>query len=114
MPELIRDVPREEAAESATAPVEDPPPHDNRKQEAFTYLENNSAVAEKLINGGYGNLAYSGWKVIRETNQEIWIDLEAAWSSGGPSIHHIWSVDIPNKQVKALSQAARNLEAVTD
>lgn len=113
-PQLIRDVPREEAAETAAAPVEDPLPQDNRKQEAFSYLENNSPVAGKLINGGYGNLAYSGWKVIRETDQEIWIDIEAAWSSGGPSIHHIWSVDIPNKQVKALSQAARNLEALKD
>ena len=111
MPQLIRDVRNEEPA--ADEPVSTPPSAAlNPHQESFDYLGSSNAVAGKLINGGYSNLNYSGWKVIRETNQEVWIDIEASWSSGGPAIHHIWSVDLANRKTKALSQAARNLEAL--
>jgi len=112
MPDLIRDMPREEPTEESATPEENDSTGFDRQQEAFDYLENNAPVAGKLIRGGFSNLNYSGWKVIRETNQEIWIDVEATWDSGGPAIHHIWSVDLENNSVKALSQAARNLEAL--
>ena len=112
MPQLIRDIKKEEPSEKAPAPTEETVPQLNTNQDSFDYLEKNSAVAGKLISGGFGNLIYSNWRVVRETSQEVWIDLEAAWSSGGPVIHHIWSVDIENGKIRALSQAARNLEAL--
>ena len=108
MPQLIRDVKNELPPEETTPAAVPVDPH----QESFNYLEQNNPVAGKLVKGGYSNLSYSNWKVIRETSQEVWIDLEASWSTGGPAIHHIWSVDIANKKIKALSQAARNLEAL--
>lgn len=119
-PRLIRDVSREETREEMKEDtVESPPspgadPRAERQQKAFEYLGQNSLVAGSLINGGYDNLKYEGWKTIRETNQEVWVDIEASWTSGGPIIHHIWSVDTDNGTIKALSQAARNLEALKD
>lgn len=112
MPELIREVPSEATGKADEETNEEVSTGFDRQQKAFDYLENNAPVAGKLIRGGYGNLNYSGWKVIRETDQEIWIDIEATWDTGGPAIHHIWSVDVENDTVKALSQAARNLEAL--
>ena len=108
MPQLIRDVKDQLPPEETTPAAVPVDPH----QESFNYLKQNNPVAGKLVKGGYSNLSYSSWKVIRETSQEVWIDLEASWSTGGPAIHHIWSVDIVNKKIKALSQAARNLEAL--
>jgi len=112
MPQLIRDVPKEEPALETTDPADAKPAPAGKQEDSFAFLRKNSKVAEKLISGGYSNLVYSGWKVIRETDQEIWIDVEAVWSTGGPSIHHIWSVDVKNGSSKPLSQAARNLEAL--
>lgn len=114
MPQLIRDIKKEEPGEKAPAPAEETVPQLNTNQDSFDYLENNSAIAGKLISGGFSNLSYSNWRVIRETSQEVWIDIEASWSSGGPVIHHIWSVDIKNGKIRALSQAARNLEALNN
>jgi hypothetical protein len=112
MPQLIRDVKKNDPPAEVAAPAQETAPQLNSNQESFDYLEKNSAVAAKLINGGFSNLSYSNWKVIRETSQEVWIDIEAAWTSGGPAIHHIWSVDMDNGKIRALSQAARNLEAL--
>ena len=114
MPQLIRDVKKETPSEKAPAPAEETAPQLNSNQESFDYLGKNSTVAAKLINGGFSNLKYSTWKVIRETSQEVWIDVEAVWTTGGPAIHHIWSVDIKNGKIRALSQAARNLEAMSN
>ncbi len=114
MPLLIRDVKKEEPSAKAPAPAGETAPQLNSNQESFDYLAKNSAVAAKLINGEFSNLRYSSWKVIRETSQEVWIDIEAAWTTGGPVIHHIWSVDIKNGKIRALSQAARNLEAMNN
>ena len=114
MPQLIRDVKKETPSEKAPAPAEETAPQLNTNQESFDYLGKHSAVAAKLINGGFSNLNYSNWKVIRETSQEVWIDVEAVWTTGGPAIHHIWSVDIKNGKIRALSQAARNLEAMNN
>ncbi len=114
MPQLIRDVKKEEPSEKALAPAEEKTPEPNTNQESFDYLGKNSAVAAKLINGGFSNLSFTNWKVIRKTSQEVWIDVEAVWTTGGPAIHHIWSVDIKNGKIRALSQAARNLEAMNN
>ena len=114
MPQLIRDVKKDTPPAEVAAPPRETAPQLNSNQDSFDYLEKNSPVAAKLINGGFSNLNYSNWKVIRETSQEVWIDLEAGWTSGGPAIHHIWSVDIKNGKIRALSQAARNLEALNN
>jgi hypothetical protein len=114
MPQLIRDVKKNDPGDKAQVPAAETAPQLNNNQESFDYLGKNSATAGKLISGGYDNLSFSKWKVIRETSQEVWIDIEAAWSTGGTAIHHIWSVDIENGKIKALSQAARNLEALNN
>lgn len=114
MPQLIRDVKKEAPPAEVMAPAQETAPQIDSGQKSFDYLEKNSAVAAKLINGGFSNLSYLNWKVIRETSQEVWIDIEAAWTSGGPAIHHIWSVDTKNEKIRALSQAARNLEALSN
>jgi hypothetical protein len=85
-----------------------PPEHEL----AYNLLLENSAVAGKLANREYTSLDYRGdWRVVQQNKSEVWIDLIAHWTNGGDSVHFIWAVNPETRQVRPLSQAARNLEA---
>jgi hypothetical protein len=102
-----------EEAEPAVE-IAGPPPEaklPSAGEEAFDYLIENSVVAATLANGGYETLNYSKWRVVQETSQEVWIDLVANWSTGGPDVHFIWAVEKEGGKAKPISQAARNLES---
>jgi hypothetical protein len=79
---------------------------------AYNLLLENSVTAGKLANGEYSTLNYvNNWRVVQENKSELWIDLIAHWANGGDSVHFIWAVNQETRKVRALSQAARNLDS---
>jgi len=80
-------------------------------QEEYRLLLEKSEAAARLVAGGYSTLSYRDWRVVQETPKETWIDLQATWVNGGAEASFIWAVNKENGSVRALSQAARNLEA---
>jgi hypothetical protein len=77
---------------------------------AYEALVQNSQVAAKIVVGAYSTLNYQSWRVVQQNDREIWVDLIANWTNGGSEVHFIWSVSRDGKTVRALSEAARNLE----
>jgi hypothetical protein len=80
---------------------------------AYEALIQNSQAAAKIIVGAYPTLTYQSWRVVQRNDREIWVDLIANWTNGGSEVHFIWSVSRDGKTVRALSEAARNLERET-
>jgi hypothetical protein len=100
--------PQEESFDVETESSDRPSPE---QQQAYEQVLAGSTVASKLASGQYSTLQFTRWRVVQDTPREIWIDLVANWSTGGPEVHFIWSYNKKNSLVRPLSQAARNLES---
>jgi len=116
LPELKRSAGNlEDPADTASAPdleVKQEPAIPPEHELAYNILLENSEVAARLANREFATLIYEGnWRVVQQNKREIWIDLIAHWTKGGDSVHFIWAVNPDTGKVRALSQAARNLEA---
>jgi hypothetical protein len=96
--------------EAATEPEPDPGPPPE-VQEAFDRLLRESEVAGKLAWGEYTTLEFIDWRVVQQTDREIWFDLTGKWTGNDQEVHFIWSINTEDGKVRALSQEARNLEA---
>ncbi len=99
------------SAEEAVAEPEPDPGPAPEVQEAFDRLLRESDVAGKLAWGEYSTLEFVDWRVVQQTDREIWLDLTGKWTGNDQDVHFIWSVNIEDGKVRALSQEARNLEA---
>ncbi len=95
----------DEEAAAPTAPA--------RGAEDYQKLLSGSPVAAKLVAGGFSTISYLDWRVVQQTDTETWIDLIGRWNSSGDEVHFIWSVSRDSGNVRALSEAARNLERST-
>jgi hypothetical protein len=78
---------------------------------AFQILRAKSDTANRLVEGSVSDLKYLRWETIEESSSKVFVDLIAERSSDGVQVHMVWSVDMESNSVKALSQAARDLEA---
>jgi hypothetical protein len=97
----------EEPEEPAGQEVEE----DEGSAQAFEILQGRSEIARQLIEGGaVSDLSYQAWETVRRNPPEFWIDVVAHRSADGGEVHLIWSVNTETGVVRALSQAARDLE----
>ena len=64
-------------------------------------------MAGKLAWGEYSTLEFVDWRVVRQTDREIWLDLTAKWTGSNKDVHFIWSVNIEDGKVELR---ARKLE----
>jgi hypothetical protein len=102
--------PGQSVEENEEAPAQEPagpPPEDKA---AYDALIQNSQVAAKIVVGAFPTLTYQSWRIVQKNEREIWVDLIANWTDGGSEVHFIWAVTRDGKKVRALSEAARNLE----
>jgi hypothetical protein len=90
------------------APEPGPPPE---AVAAYDVLLAESEVAGKLARGEYSTLEFIDWRVVQQTDREIWIDITGRWVGNEQEVHFIWSVNREDYSLRALSQEARNLEA---
>ncbi|HUV12643.1 MAG TPA: hypothetical protein VMY18_03305 [Acidobacteriota bacterium] len=98
------------AEEAVTEPEPNPGPPPE-VLEAFDRLLKESDAAGKLAFGEYTTLEFIDWRVVQQTDREIWLDLTGKWTGNEQEVHFIWSVNTEDGKVRALSQEARNLEA---
>ena len=96
----------EEAAneEAAAEPTVDP-----GAEQAIELLLARSDPALQLAGGLVEGLTFVEWRLAGRRNDEYLIDLVATTADGSER-HHVWSVDPAAETVRALSQAARDLE----
>ncbi len=81
-----------------------------RGSDDYQQLLQGSVVAAKLAGGQISTISFQDWRVVQQTNTETWIDLIGRWNSSGDEVHFIWSVNRQSGSIRALSEAARNLE----
>jgi hypothetical protein len=98
----------EEVAEPVSEPEE--PKIDPAAQEAFETLMDQSYAASKLFNNLYPQITFKEWRPLPKGEEEILIDLLATVDGSGQDTHFIWTIEKEAGTVKALSQAARDLE----
>lgn len=95
-----------------TGSGEPPTPPDTPTEleyKAFQTLQEKSPALTRLVQGS-SSLRYREWKTVRRQGEEFWIDVIAIRPADGQEIHFIWSVNPSRGTVRALSQAARDLE----
>jgi hypothetical protein len=103
-PQLVREeVTPDQPEEPQSGPSDE-------QMDIFKTLLRGSPTASKLVRGEIATLRFTEWSVIQETPSETWVDVVAAWSSG-QEVHFFWGVSSSTGAVRALNQAARNLES---
>ena len=78
-------------------------------ERVFRDLLANSTAARKLVDEEFADLRFAQWRVVSETDSEIWIEL-VAQKPDGDSVHCTWAINPANGTTRALSAAARSLE----
>ena len=78
-------------------------------EQVFRDLLANSTAARKLIDEEFADLRFARWKVVDQTDSEIWIEL-VAQKPDGDSVHFTWAINPADGTTRALSAAARGLE----
>jgi hypothetical protein len=78
---------------------------------AYILLREKSATVADLSNNQLQEWEFQSWKPVKDTPPEFWVDLVAVRKSDAQEVHFIWSIDTETAQVRALSQAARDLES---
>ena len=76
---------------------------------AYRLLLEKSVTARELTEGKLTGHLFKEWRLVKDSVPVLWIDLVAVRETG-QEIHLIWSVDLENRTLAALSQAARDLE----
>ena len=78
-------------------------------EKAYRDLVSGSKAAKRLVEGQVPSLRFTEWSIAGRRGSEILVDLVAEQFAGQP-VHFVWSVDTSTGKVRALSQAARDLE----
>ena len=79
-------------------------------ESAYQLLQEKSEVVRKLVAGELADYDFKGWKPVKDDTPEFWIDFLVVRKSDGSRLHLIWRIDLDEGSVRALSQAARDLE----
>ncbi|MBI2821468.1 MAG: hypothetical protein HYX74_04535 [Acidobacteria bacterium] len=109
-PPVLERQPADKAEEPAPPPAAMPEPEapaapqvsEGTARAAYDLVLATQSRMRDLVSQGTSN-----WRVVKEKNGVVWIDIVIA---GGREQHYIWAVDVEKRTVEALSQAARNLE----
>jgi hypothetical protein len=79
--------------------------------EAFRFLIENSETARALEEDGLTGYQLNEWQPVRVDPPLFFIDLLVTRASDNRELHLVWEVDLETASIRALSQAARDLEA---
>lgn len=116
-PVLVRESGQAEPPAAAPTPEPEPKPAneeaDKKKLEeaenAYKTLVSGSKAAQRLVEGQVPSFHFTEWSIAGRRGTELLVDMIAEQFAGEP-IHFIWGVDTATGKVRALSQAARDLE----
>lgn len=86
------------------------PPGSAKLDAALRILQRQSSVASRLLTGDLVTLELREYRIVHETDGEVWVDLVARWRNADAEIHLIWAVDLQKESVRPLSSEARRLE----
>ena len=78
-------------------------------EKAYRDLVSGSKAAQRLVEGQVPSLRFTEWSIAGRRGSELLVDLIAEQFGGNP-VHFVWGVDTATGMVRALSQAARDLE----
>lgn len=90
------------------------PAKTEESQEAFQFLTENLDLARKLNEDSLAGFKLKEWQPVRIDPPLFFIDLLVTREADGLELHLIWEVDLENDSVRALSQAARDLQTQTE
>lgn len=97
--------------DEATEPTGQEVLEDEGSNRAVEILKEKSVLARQLMEGeGVLDLSFQEWKTVRRNAPEFWIDVVTYRTTDQGELHLIWSVNIDTGVVRALSQAARDVE----
>lgn len=82
-------------------------------EKAHKILTTMSETARKLVANSFAQYQYKEWKLVKSDPPKFWIEFIALQKSDGREIHFIWAVETESGEIRALSQAARDLERET-
>ena len=108
-PALRRESATSESTEEETRREEEERQQAEKFEQVFRDLLANSAAARKLVDEEFTDLRFARWRVVDQTDSEIWIEL-VAQKSDGNSVHFTWAINPADGTTRALSAAARSLE----
>lgn len=86
------------------------PAKTDESQKAFEFLTQNSQMAKDLTENLLDEYEFQEWKPVRNDPPLFFVDLVVTQKSDSRELHLVWEVDLENSSVRALSQAARDLE----
>ena len=78
-------------------------------EKAYRDLLSGSKAAQRLVDGQVPSMRFAEWSIAGRRGSELLVDLVAE-QFGGQPVHFVWGVDTATGMVRALSQAARDLE----
>lgn len=96
-PELLRS-----PEEGGVAPEEE--------RRVMNVLGQKSQAAQRILDGTSEQFRVMSWRVLKKDGGEFWAHLVAQSSATNSPTHFIWAVDPARETVRAMSQAARDLE----
>ena len=77
---------------------------------AHDLLLKRSEAARKLVANEYDQYRFKEWKLVKSDPPEFLVEFLAVRARDGKELHFIWSIDMERLEIRALSQAARDLE----
>ncbi len=108
-PALRRESAASESTGEETRREEEEEERAEQFEQVFRDLLANSTAARKLVDEEFADLLFARWKVVDQTDSEIWIEL-VAQKPDGDSVHFTWAINPADGTTRALSAAARGLE----
>jgi hypothetical protein len=81
------------------------------QREAFDLLVQKSLTAHDLVSGNIEFLSYREWQATPRDAGQFFVHLLAEINETGQPVQLIWAVDTKRQTARAMSQAARDLEA---
>lgn len=78
-------------------------------EKAYRNLLSGSRAAQRLVDDQVPSMRFAEWSIAGRRRSELLVDLVAE-QFGGQPVHFVWGVDTATGRVRALSQAARDLE----
>ena len=117
-PVLVRESDGGKPAAAAAPPAPEPKTSEEAAEEkrqleeaekAYRDLVSGSKAAKRLVEGQVPSLRFTEWSIAGRRGSELLVDIIAEQFAGQP-VHFVWGVDTATAKVRALSQAARDLE----
>jgi hypothetical protein len=84
------------------------------EREAFELLVLKSSTARDLIQDNNPFFGYLGWEAAARDAGQFFVTVQAEAKDTGQAVRFIWAVDTNKQTARAMSQAARDLEAAAN